>query len=340
MTPLNVAIVGATGLVGSRFRSILEERGFPVGSLSLLASERSAGRVVEFAGCPYRVGDVAEFDFSGTHLALFSAGSAVAREHGPRATELGAVVIDNSSCFRYASDVPLVVPEVNGDQVSKGKQRGIIANPNCSTIQLVVVLKPLRDAVGIRRVSVCTYQAVSGAGVRAVRELDDQLEAIRQNRPAKSTTLPARIAFNAVPHIDGFEDNRYTREEMKLVWETRKILEDEAIDVNPTCVRVPVYVGHSEAVHVETVDPVTPDHAKELLQAAPGVSVMDRCEAGGYPTPAVDVEGTDSVFVGRIRQDLRSRRGLNLWVVADNERKGAALNAIQIAERLLPLLGM
>jgi aspartate-semialdehyde dehydrogenase len=332
---VDVAVVGATGLVGETLLSILEDRKFPVGTLYALASERSAGRHVQFAGKRIVVEDLAKFDFSKAKIALFSAGGSVSAEHAPRAAAAGCVVIDNTSHFRYDDDVPLVVPECNAARIADHGARGIIANPNCSTIQMVVALKPIHDAVGIERINVATYQSVSGAGRSAVEALASQTATLLNGRPLELEPPAKQIAFNALPHIDVFLDNGYTKEEMKMVWETRKILEDEAIQVNPTAVRVPVFFGHSEAVHVETRDKITVQGVRDLLCNAPGVVLMDERETGGYPTAATEGARHDGVFVGRIREDISHPRGIDLWVVSDNIRKGAALNSVQIAEILV-----
>lgn len=334
MDNVNVAVVGATGAVGEVMISILEEREFPVGNLHLLASERSAGKTLRFRGRSVRVECLDAFDFSNVQIGLFSAGGAVSEAFAPKAAAAGCTVIDNTSFFRRDDDVPLVVPEVNPHALS-ARPRGIIANPNCSTIQMVVALKPIYDAVGIERINVATYQAVSGAGASGVRELAGQTADLLNARGAQPGTFPVQISFNVLPHIDTFQDNGYTKEEMKMVWETQKIFEDTDIRVNPTCVRVPVFYGHSEAVHIETREPITALDARELLRSASGVVVMDDRVAGGYPTAVNQAAGNDPVFVGRIREDVSHPRGLNLWVVADNVRKGAALNSIQIAELLL-----
>jgi aspartate-semialdehyde dehydrogenase len=335
MKTIDVAIVGATGAVGETMLSILAERRFPVGNVFPLASSRSAGSSVEFGRQELTVGDLAEFDFSKVQVALFSAGSSVSEEYAPKAAAAGCIVIDNTSQYRYEGDVPLVVPEVNPEAITEYRNRGIIANPNCSTIQMVVALKPLYDAAGIERLNVATYQAVSGAGRRAVAELATQSAALLNGKPIKPEVMPAQIAFNALPHIDRFEDNGYTREEMKMVWETRKILGDDAIQVNPTAVRVPVFYGHSEAIHLETREKLGAIEAREILRQAPGIMIMDEPHAGGYPTAVTEAAHEDAVFVGRIREDLTHPRGLDLWVVADNLRKGAALNSVQIAELLI-----
>ncbi len=330
----DVAIVGATGAVGETMLSILEQRNFPIGKLYLLASSRSAGKRLAFKGQYLVVQDLAEFDFSQVQIGLFSAGGAVSREYAPKAAEAGCVVIDNTSEFRYNDDIPLVVPEVNPERIEDYRGRNIIANPNCSTIQMLVALKPIYDAVGIERINVATYQAVSGTGKEAIEELASQTAALLNGKAIKREVYPKQIAFNALPQIDVFMDNGYTREEMKMVWETKKILEDDAIEVNPTAVRIPVFYGHSEAVHIETREKITTLMARDLLEEAPGVSLLDDRQDGGYPTAVTEGAGNDPVYVGRIREDISHPRGLNLWVVADNVRKGAALNSIQIAELL------
>jgi aspartate-semialdehyde dehydrogenase len=331
----NVAVVGATGLVGGRMISILEERAFPVGELYPLASARSLGRTVRFAGRDHAVRDLATFDFSQTQIALFSAGAGVSREHAPRAGAAGCVVIDNTSQFRYDDDVPLVVTEVNPEAIAGYRARNIVANPNCSTMQMLVALKPIYDAVGIERINVATYQSVSGAGNRAVAELKDQTRAVLEGRAAVPEVIARPIAFNCVPQIDVFLDNGYTKEEMKMHWETRKIFGDDAIRVNATAVRVPVEFGHSEAVHIETQRKISAADARALLERAPGVVVVDERGPGGYPTAVTEGAGHDPVYVGRIREDLSHERGLDLWIVSDNIRKGAALNSVQIAEILV-----
>ena len=332
---VDVAVVGATGAVGEAMLEILEQRNFPVRNLYPLASSRSAGKTIRFNGKSLKIEDLAEFDFSKVQIGLFSAGGAVSAEYAPKAAAAGCIVVDNTSHFRRDEDIPLVVPEVNPHAIAGYTQRGIIANPNCSTIQLLVALKPIRDAVGIERINVATYQAVSGTGKEAIEELAKQTAQLLNGKEAKVEVYPKRIAFNVLPHIDTFQDNGYTREEMKMVWETQKIFEDDSIQVNPTCVRVPVFFGHSEAVHIETREKITAEQAREILSAAPGVTVMDDCVEGVYPTPAMESSGQDPVFVGRIREDISHPRGLNLWVVADNVRKGAALNSVQIAELLV-----
>ncbi|MEQ6342123.1 MAG: aspartate-semialdehyde dehydrogenase [Gammaproteobacteria bacterium] len=331
----DVAVVGATGAVGETIISILEERNFPVGTLYPLASSRSAGSRVQFRGEYLRVQDLAEFDFSKVQIGLFSAGGEVSAIYAPKAAEAGCVVIDNTAHFRYEADIPLVVPEVNPHAIAQYRVRNIIANPNCSTIQMLVALKPIYDAVGIERINVCTYQSVSGTGKEAIEELAGQTAALLNVQPIAPRVYPKQIAFNVLPHIDVFLENGYTKEEMKMVWETRKIFEDDAIQVNPTAARVPVFYGHSEAVHIETRDKISAEQARALLEKAPGVVVLDERKPGGYPTAVTEAVGTDPVYVGRIREDISHPRGLDLWIVADNVRKGAALNSVQIAEILI-----
>lgn len=332
--PLNVAVVGATGAVGEAMLALLEERGFPVGKLVPLASERSAGERIRFGGREQVVQALDDFDPTGLDLALFSAGGSVSLAHAPRFAAAGAVVIDNSSAFRYEADVPLVVAEVNPEAIDQ-RPRGIIANPNCSSMQMLVALAPIHRAVGVERINVATYQSVSGAGRAALEELGRQTAALLNFADPAPARFPVQIAFNLIPQIDELLDNGYTREEMKLLWETRKILGDERIQVNATAVRVPVFYGHCEAVHIETAEAITAEAARALLEQAPGVAVVDQRQAGGWPTPVTHAAGNDPVYVGRIRQDISHPRGLNLWIVADNIRKGAALNAVQIAERLV-----
>lgn len=327
----NVAVVGATGAVGEVMLSILAERKFPVGRIHALASERSAGGVVKFGDEEIIVRDLATFDPTGVDIALFSAGGSISKEYGPKFAAAGAVVIDNSSAFRYDDDVPLVVSEVN-PEAAKQRPRGIIANPNCSTMQMVVALGPIHRKVGIVRINVATYQSVSGGGRSAMEELGRQTAALLSFKDPDPKRFPVQIAFNLIPHIDDFQDNGYTKEEMKLVWETRKILGDDDIQVNPTAVRVPVFYGHSEAVNVETREKITAEEVRALLSTAPGVEVVDERGPGGYPTPVTHASGRDAVYVGRIREDFSHPKAFNLWIVSDNIRKGAALNAVQIAE--------
>jgi aspartate-semialdehyde dehydrogenase len=331
----DVAVVGAPGAVGETMISILEERNFPVGKVYALASERSAGKRIPFKGGSLVVEDLASFDFSKVQIGLFSPGASVSAEYAPKAAAAGCVVIDNTSQFRYDDDIPLVVPEVNPEKVADYKNRGIIANPNCSTIQMLVALKPIYDAVGISRINVATYQAVSGTGKEAIEELATQTANLLNAKPVTANVYPKQIAFNVLPQIDVFMDNGYTKEEMKMVWETRKILGDADIQVNPTAVRVPVFFGHSEAVHIETKQKISAEQVRELLAAAPGVTLLDERENGGYPTAVTESSGNDDVFVGRIREDISHPTGIDLWVVSDNVRKGAALNSVQIAEVLV-----
>ncbi len=332
---VDVAVVGATGAVGETMLSILAERNFPAGKVYALASERSAGKKVAFGNSFLTVEDLATFDFSKVQVGLFSPGGSISREFAPKAAAAGCVVIDNTSEFRYDDDVPLIVPEVNAHAIAGYTQRNIIANPNCSTIQMLVALKPIRDAVGIERINVATYQAVSGSGKEAIEELATQSARKLNGQDADAVVYPKQIAFNALPQIDVFQENGYTKEEMKMVWETHKIFEDDSIRVNPTAVRVPVFYGHSEAVHIETRDRITAEQATELLRNAEGIEVIDTRRDGGYPTAVTEGAGHDPVYVGRIREDISHDRGLNLWVVSDNVRKGAALNSVQIAECLV-----
>lgn len=332
---IDVAIVGATGAVGEVMREILEERKFPVRNLHLLASERSAGTRLQFEGKSLTVQNLEDFDFGQVQIGLFSAGGSISAEFAPKAADAGCVVIDNTSFFRRDPEIPLVIPEVNPHRVADYKKRNIIANPNCSTMQLLVALKPIKDAVGISRITVATYQAVSGTGKKAIEELASQTARLLNAQPIEKDVYPQQIAFNALAFCGDLEADDYTNEEMKMVWETRKIFEDESIQVNPTCVRVPVFFGHSEAVHIETREPIDVNQARSLLNEAPGVEVVDDPQNGVFPSAVQDAAGTDSVFVGRIRRDLSLDNGLNLWVVSDNVRKGAALNSVQIAEVLL-----
>ncbi len=331
----DVAVAGATGAVGEVMLAILKQREFPVGKVYALASERSAGSLVKFGNRDLLVEDLATFDFSKVQIGLFSPGASVSAIYAPKAAAAGCVVIDNTSQFRYVDDIPLVVPEVNAEAIALYKNHGIIANPNCSTIQMLVALKPIYDAVGIERINVCTYQSVSGTGKEAIEELGRQTAALLNFKDAEPKVYPKQIAFNVIPHIDTFQDNGYTKEEMKMVWETQKIMGDKSILVNATAVRVPVFYGHSEAVHIETKKKITAAEARALLEKAPGVVVIDEHRDGGYPTAVSDASGKDATFVGRIREDISHPRGLNLWVVSDNIRKGAALNSIQIAEVLI-----
>ena len=335
MKKYNVAIVGATGAVGEVMLEMLSARGFPVKEVYVLASERSEGKKVMFGSKPLSVTNLASFDFKDADIGLFSAGGDISAEYAPKAAASNCIVIDNTSHFRYENDVPLIIPEVNSCKIKDYKNRNIIANPNCSTIQMLVALKPIYDAVGIKRITVSTYQAVSGSGSGAVNELAKQTAELLNGRKAECEVYPTQIAFNVLPHIDKFLDNGYTKEEMKMNWETVKIFGDEDIKVSATCVRVPVFYGHSEAIQIETSKHISEDEARELLRSANGITIMDERRDGGYPTAVLEATGEDSVFVGRIRQDLSLSNGLSLWVVSDNLRKGAALNSIQIAEELI-----
>ena len=329
---VDVAVVGATGVVGETFLELLAEREFPINNLYALASENSVDEVVMFNGKPIKVQDVAEFDFEKVQYAFFSAGEKRSALYAPKAADAGCVVIDNSAQFRYDPEIPLVVPEVNPSALMNYRARNIIANPNCSTIQLVVALKPIYDAVGITRVNVATYQSVSGAGRNGIEELATQTAQLLNGASVDMKAFPQQIAFNVIPHIDRFEDNGYTREEMKLFWETQKIMGDPSILVNATAVRVPVFYGHSEAVHLETDQPIDLENVLTLLREAPGIHLF---EGDAYPTPVTDAASQDKVFIGRVRLDITHPNGIDLWVVSDNVRKGAALNAVQIAELLL-----
>ena len=334
MTPKVVAVAGATGLVGSRMLQVLEQRNFPVKSIKPLASERSRGKTVRFCGEDVPVEVLGEDSFKGVEIALFSAGGGTSKRFAPFAAKDGCVVVDNSSAWRMDPEVPLVVPEVNPEDVKWHK--GIIANPNCSTIQMVVVLKPLHDAARIERVVVSTYQAVSGAGVKALQEMREQIKAVLEGREPVCSVFPYPIAFNCIPQIpqsDAFTDNGYTSEEMKMVNETKKIMGDDSIRVTATTVRVPVHTGHSECVNIETQRKLTADKAREILARAPGIIVMDDPAGQRYPL-AIHAEGKGETFVGRIREDISQSRGLDMWIVSDNLLKGAALNAVQIAEIL------
>jgi aspartate-semialdehyde dehydrogenase len=324
--------MGATGAVGEEMRRILEQRNFPIGSIKLLASSRSAGKELEFRGEKLTVEELKPESFEGVEIVLASAGGSVSQKFAPEAVKRGAIVVDNTSAFRMEPDVPLVVPEVNPHAIKKHK--GIIANPNCSTIQMVVVLKPLHDVAKIKRVVVSTYQAVSGTGLKAIDELRQQTRALLDGKEYPAKVYPHQIAFNALPHIDVFLDNDYTKEEMKMVNETRKIMEDDSIKVTATTVRIPVYRGHSESVNIEFDSAITADQAREVLAKAAGVTVVDDPSKNVYPL-ATDCDGRDETFVGRIRADDTVPHGINLWVVSDNLRKGAALNAVQIAEHLI-----
>jgi len=328
---MRIAVVGATGTVGQTMLEILAERKFPATEVIALASERSAGELVSFGKKTLTVRNLAEYDFNGTAIALFSPGAKVSAVHAPRAAAAGCVVIDNSSQFRYDADVPLVIAEVNPQALTQ-RPRGIIANPNCSTIQMLVALAPIQRAVGISRINVATYQSVSGAGRSGLEELARQTLAMLNFQAVEPAKFPFQIAFNLIPQIDEFQDNGYTKEEMKMVWETRKFVADDTIGVNATAVRVPVFYGHAEALHIETRGKISAAQVRALLESAPGVEVVDEHRAGGYATPVSHAAGNDPVFVSRIREDISHPHGIALWVVADNIRKGAALNAVQLAE--------
>lgn len=330
----NVAVVGATGAVGTEMLRILEERDFPVKEIKLLASERSAGAKLEFKGKKIKVEVLKKDSFKGIDIALFSPGASVSAVYAPIAAQAGAVVIDNTSQFRMDKDVPLVVPEVNPQAIAQYKKKGIIANPNCSTIQMVVALKPIHDAAKIKRIVVSTYQATSGAGKEAMEELAHQTADLLSGRDIEPSVFPHQIAFNLIPQIDVFLDNGYTKEEMKMINETKKIMEDDSIKVTATTVRVPVFYGHSESVNIETAKKVTADEVRKILGKAPGVEVLDEPSEKIYPMP-FDAAGCDETFVGRIREDESIKNGINMWIVSDNIRKGAALNAVQIAETLI-----
>jgi aspartate-semialdehyde dehydrogenase len=329
----NIAVVGATGIVGTTTLSILEERNFPINKLYLLASKRSMGDALEFNGQSHYVEDLAEFDFSQTQICFFCTSNEISAEYAPKAVAAGNVVIDKSSEFRYDADVPLIVPEVNETDLSYFQKKNIIANPNCNTIPVVMALKPIYDAVGITRINIATYQSVSGSGKDAVSELAQQTAMLLNGKPIKPKVYSQQIAFNVLPHCDALEENGYTREEMKIIWETQKILADKKIAINPTAVRVPVFFGHSAAVHIETGDKISLKQALKLLAKAPGVKLTTG--KNQFPTPVHDATGKDDVFVGRVREDLSHDKGLNMWVVTDNLRKGAALNAVQIAEKVI-----
>lgn len=334
MANRKVAVVGVTGAVGQEMLRILEERNFPVGELKPLASERSRGKRITFKGVEIPVEVLSRESFRGMDLALFSAGASISREFAPLAVEAGCLVVDNSSAFRYEDDIPLIVPEVNPHQIKEVKNRGIIANPNCTTIISIVPLKPLHDYGKIERIIASSYQATSGAGAQAMLELEEQVRDYAAGKPLNSRVFPYQIAFNLIPQIDVFLENGYTKEEMKMVWETRKIMEAPQIRVTATCVRVPIFRAHSVSITIETERKITREKALELLSQAPGVQVLDDPVNRRYPMPLY-VAGKDDCFVGRIREDISCERGLNLFVVGDQLRKGAALNAIQIAELLV-----
>ena len=334
MRTFTVAVVGATGAVGNEMIRVLEQRNFPVGKLKLLASARSIGKSLQYKGTPVEVEVLDEHSFAGVEVGLFSAGGSISEKFAPIAARSGCVVIDNTSAFRMDPEIPLVVPEVNAEAIGQYKNRGIIANPNCSTIQMVVALKPIHDAAGIKRIVVSTYQAVSGTGKKAIDELENQTRAILDGREASVQVYPHRIAFNCLPQIDVFLDNGYTKEEMKMINETKKILNEPSIAVTATTVRVPVFYAHSESVNIETQRKISPAQVRDLLARAPGVQVIDDPSHRRYPM-AIHAAGKDDTYVGRIREDESIANGINLWIVSDNLRKGAALNAVQIAEILV-----
>ncbi len=334
MKTYQVAVVGATGAVGNEMIKTLEQRNFPVDKLKLLASERSLGVSIDYKGNMIPVEVLKEDSFEGVKIGLFSAGGSVSEKYAPIAAKAGCVVVDNTSAFRMVPDIPLVVPEVNPEAIAQYKTKGIIANPNCSTIQMVVALKPIHDAVKIKRIVVSTYQAVSGTGKKAIEELSLQTRALLSGQEPVVKVYPHRIAFNCLPQIDVFIENGYTKEEMKMVNETKKIFNDYSIGVTATTVRVPVFFGHSESVNIETEKKITPQEVKALLSKAPGIRVIDDPAKREYPL-AIDAAGGDDTLVGRIREDESIPNGINMWVVADNLRKGAALNAVQIAEILI-----
>ncbi len=335
LEPIDVAVLGATGVVGETMISILEKRKFPIRNLYALASEKTAGKIIFFNNKRIMVEDASTFDFSKVKIGLFSAGGDVSEIYAPKAAAAGCIVIDNTSKFRYINEIPLVVPEVNPECIAQYVNKNIIANPNCSTIQMLVALKPIYDAVGIEKIHVATYQAVSGTGRHAISELAAQTGELLNGRPIESKVYPHQIAFNVIPHIDAFQDNGFTKEEMKMVWETQKILGDPNISISATAVRIPVFYGHSEAVHIEMTKPLSAKDARKLLSTAPGIEVIDEPKKASYPTPVTHATGTDPVYVGRIRNDIDNEKALNLWIVSDNIRKGAALNSVQIAEILL-----
>ena len=328
-----VAIAGATGNVGREMLNILEERGFPVSEVVALASRRSTGTEVSFGDRTLKVQALENYDFSDTDICLMSAGGNVSKEWSPKIGAQGCIVIDNSSAFRYDSNVPLIVPEVNPDAITQFSKRNIIANPNCSTAQMLVALKPLHDKATIKRIVVSTYQSVSGAGKEGMDELFQQTRAVFVADPVEAKKFTKRIAFNVIPHIDVFMEDGYTKEEWKMVAETKKML-DPKIKVTATCVRVPVFIGHSEAINLEFENPISAEEARDILREAPGCLVIDKHENGGYATP-VECAGEDATYISRIREDITVENGLALWVVSDNLRKGAALNAVQIAELLV-----
>jgi len=331
----NIAVIGATGAVGQMMIKILFERKFPINNLYLLASEKSNGKIININGDDYKIQNLDNFNFQNTDIAMFSAGGDISEKYASIATKNNAIVIDNTSFFRYKDNVPLIVPEVNSHKISQYKETGIIANPNCSTIQMLVAIKPIHDICKIKRINVCTYQAVSGSGNLAIEELKNQVNAYVKNEKIINNVYPKQIAFNVIPQIDKFLENGYTKEEMKMVWETKKILDND-IDVNPTAVRVPVFFGHSEAIHLELENKITAAEVKKILGAKnSGVTLVDEHKDGAYPCAANECENSNEVFVGRIREDISTKNGINMWVVSNNIRKGAAYNSVQIAEILI-----
>ena len=333
MSSVSVSIVGATGLVGTTVLALLEHSPFPIKEVHVVASQQSSGKTIKFKHHQLILENLAEFDFSKCQISFFCVSNELSKEYAPKAVAAGNVVIDKSNAFRTHESVPLIVPEVNLDALSQYKKMGIIANPNCNTIPIAVGLKPIYDAVGIRRINVCTYQSVSGTGKEAVSELTEQTKSLLAHHPFTPKVYPQQIAFNVLPHIDDFDENGYTREELKIVNEMRKIFNDATLAINPTAVRVPVYCGHAASVHIETDKKITTSEAEQLLSKAPGIKLMTGKYP--YPTPARDAAGNDLVYVGRVREDISHPKGLNLWIVADNLRKGAALNAIQIADHFI-----
>lgn len=329
----SVAIVGATGLVGTTLLSLLEERNFPIDKLYLLASQQSIGKDMKFRGISYQVSDLDTFDFNQTQFAFFCVGNELASEYVPRAVSSGNIVIDKSYHYRSHEHVPLVIPEVNLNALKSFRKMNIIANPNCNTIPIAVGLKPIYDAVGIARMNIATYQSVSGTGKDAITELTEQTKQWVSHQPIQTKVYAQQIAFNVLPHCDDFQENGYTREEMKIILEMQKIYSDDTLAINPTAVRVPVFCGHAASVHIETKDKITAVEAQALLSNAPGIKLIQGKYP--YPTPLIDAAGKDHVYVGRVREDISHEKGLNLWIVSDNLRKGAALNAIQIAEHLI-----
>lgn len=332
-TTYQIAIVGATGLVGTTLLNILKERAFPIGDLYLVASQQSVGQTINFNNKPHKIYDIADFSFEQSQIAFFCVDNNIAAQYIPKATAAGNIVIDKSYHYRKHCDVPLIVPEVNLNALPQFRKMNIIANPNCNTIPIAVGLKPIYDAVGIKRINIATYQSVSGTGKNAVLELEEQTKQLLLHKKIQPKVYNQQIAFNVLPHCDDFEDNGYTREEMKIVWEMKKIFNDDTLAINPTAVRVPVFCGHAASIHLETRDKITVNQTEELLSNAPGIKLITGKYP--YPTPVQDAVGSDHVYIGRIREDISHQKGLNLWIVADNLRKGAALNAVQIVEQLI-----